>query len=94
MLLMPLHRDMGRIGSFFAATGPESWMMGDNNHEEKFTHARRMLIYAVMLVWVSSFIADIYLQDYQPSAFVHLAMMTILGALFGREVLGKNGSSE
>lgn len=74
----------------------KGWTVGEDEdkREAKNSHARRVLIYAVLSVWVFSFIADIYIEGYEPSPFIHMAMMTILGALFGREVLGKNGSSQ
>lgn len=48
-------------------------------------------MYVVTTVWAASFLADIMIQTYEPSAAIHAAMMAILGALFGREVIGKNG---
>lgn len=37
----------------------------------------------VSAVWAVSFIADIVLDSYSPSPFVHLAMMTVVGAAVG-----------
>lgn len=41
----------------------------------------------VTTVWALSFIADIFVPGYNPSPFVHLAMMTVVGAIFGRNFL-------
>lgn len=38
----------------------------------------------VSVIWAASFIADIALPQYDPSPFVHLAMMTVVGAVVGR----------
>lgn len=37
----------------------------------------------VSIVWAASFIADILIPGYDPSPFVHLAMMTVVGAAVG-----------
>lgn len=52
---------------------------------------RRIVMGAVTTIWALSFIADIIIADYSPSPYIHMAMMAVLGALFGREVLGKDG---
>lgn len=41
-------------------------------------------------VWASSFVADIIMTGYSPSPYIHAAMMAIIGALFGREIIGKD----
>lgn len=46
----------------------------------------------VTVIWAASFIADILVKDYDPSPFVHLAMMTVVGALFGRQFVKGNGN--
>ena len=38
----------------------------------------------VTVVWATSFIADIFIPGYDPSPFIHLAMMTVVGAIFGK----------
>lgn len=50
---------------------------------------RHAVMGVVTSVWALSFVADIFIDSYEPSPFIHMAMMAILGALFGREVLGK-----
>lgn len=45
----------------------------------------------VTVIWAASFVADIFVRDYDPSPFLHLAMMTIVGALFGRQFMKSNG---
>lgn len=52
---------------------------------------RRVIMLVVTGVWAASFIADIAITDYHPSPYIHAAMMAIIGALFGREMLGKTG---
>ena len=37
----------------------------------------------VSLVWAISFVADILITGYDPSPFIHLAMMTVVGAAVG-----------
>lgn len=37
----------------------------------------------VSLVWAASFICDIFIPGYNPSPFIHLAMMTVVGAAVG-----------
>lgn len=41
----------------------------------------------VSIVWAISFVADIVIATYDPSPFVHLAMMTVVGAAVGSNVL-------
>jgi hypothetical protein len=43
----------------------------------------------VTTVWACSFLADIVFKEYQPSAFVHLAMMAVVGAAFGHSFIAK-----
>jgi hypothetical protein len=45
----------------------------------------------VSLVWAISFVADILIAGYDPSPFIHLAMMTIVGAAVGRGFI-RNGN--
>lgn len=37
----------------------------------------------VSSVWAVSFICDILIKAYDPSPFIHLAMMTVVGAALG-----------
>lgn len=41
----------------------------------------------ITLVWMGSFLADIVVPDYDPSPFVHMTMMGLAGAIFGRSFL-------
>lgn len=41
----------------------------------------------ISVVWTVSFIADIVVADYDPSPFVHLAMMAVVGAAFGHTLI-------
>lgn len=60
---------------------------------DELIKVRRHIMYLVGGVWLASFVADISLATYQPSPFIHTAMMAVLGALFGNEVLGRNGGN-
>lgn len=43
---------------------------------------------AITAVWAASFLADIAVTDYDPSPFLHMVMMGLAGAIFGRAFLG------
>ncbi len=45
----------------------------------------------VSLMWSLSVLADMSLADYEVSPLIHMAMMTVVGALFGNELLKRNG---
>lgn len=45
----------------------------------------------VSLVWTISFVADIVVTGYDPSPFVHLAMMAVVGATVGRSFISNGG---
>ena len=45
----------------------------------------------VSSVWSVSFIADIVIAGYDPSPFIHLAMMTVVGAAVGRGFISRGG---
>jgi len=45
----------------------------------------------VSSVWAVSFIADIVIKSYDPSPFVHLAMMTVVGAVVGHGFIKGGG---
>lgn len=47
----------------------------------------------VSFVWAVSFIADIVIPGYDPSPFIHLAMMTVVGAAVGHGFI-KNGGGD
>jgi hypothetical protein len=42
---------------------------------------RRFVVLVVVSVWAISFIADLFLPAYDPSPFVHVAMMAVVGAI-------------
>lgn len=56
--------------------------------DEKLT---RIVILAVTVVWVGSFVADILLPTYDPSPYVHVAMMAVVGAATARHIYVRNG---
>lgn len=43
----------------------------------------------VLSVWTVSFLADILMNEYEPSPFIHLAMMAVVGAAFGRSIFNR-----
>lgn len=62
-----------------------------SERSDEMVGVRRNIMYLVGTIWSLSFIADIVLDAYSPSPFIHMAMMSVLGALFGKEILGRNG---
>lgn len=49
-----------------------------------------VLASVITLVWAVSFVADLILQDkYDPSPFLHIALMSVAGWAFGPSALGK-----
>lgn len=51
----------------------------------------RIIVISVTVVWVLSFMADIFLPTYDPSPFVHVAMMAVVGAATAKAIYMKNG---
>ena len=47
----------------------------------------------ITVVWACSFVADIFIRDYDPSPFVHALMMAVAGTAFGHRFL-RNGSAD
>lgn len=37
----------------------------------------------ITVVWATSFLADIFVKNYDPSPFVHFIMLAVAGAIFG-----------
>jgi hypothetical protein len=54
----------------------------------------RLVVVVVTCVWAVSFIADIVLDAYEPSPFIHGAMMLIVGGATGRYIVLRNGSRD
>ena len=54
-------------------------------------HLTRIIVIAVTAVWVLSFLADILLPVYEPSPYVHVAMMAVVGAATARYIYQRNG---
>lgn len=44
----------------------------------------------VTSVWALSFVADIIMPNYDPSPFVHLVMMAVVGSAVGTGLLNKS----
>lgn len=44
----------------------------------------------ITIVWATSFLADIFIKDYDPSPFVHFLMMVVAGGAFGHAYI-RNG---
>lgn len=47
----------------------------------------------ITAVWAVSFVADIFVKDYEPSAYIHVIMMTVAGAAFGKTIVLRNGKN-
>jgi len=47
----------------------------------------------ITAVWAASFIADIFIKDYDPSPFVHFIMLGVAGAIFGHSFF-KSGEND
>lgn len=54
-----------------------------------------LIAVAITVVWMVSFLADIVVADYDPSPFLHMVMMVVVGAIFGRSFLrdDRNGDA-
>ncbi len=48
----------------------------------------------VAIMWAISVAATMVMEGYEMSPFVHLAMMAVVGALFGVELVRRNGAKE
>lgn len=48
----------------------------------------------VTAVWAASFICDIVMSAYDPSPYIHLTMMAIVGSLFGKAAFDKSQPAE
>lgn len=51
----------------------------------------RIVVLAVTAVWVASFVADIFIPAYDPSPYIHAAMMAVVGAATARHIYMRNG---
>jgi len=47
----------------------------------------------VTAVWSISFLADIFVKDYDPSPFIHFLMMAVAGAALGHGFLKTGGKN-
>ena len=59
--------------------------------DEKLT---RIVVLAVTGVWVLMFLADVILPNYQPSPYVHAAMMAVVGSATARYLYLRNGGGK
>lgn len=48
------------------------------------------LAWGISGVWLSSFIVDIFVKEYDPPATVHGLMMLVAGAAFGKKIWSKD----
>ena len=55
---------------------------------------RERIAYIITGVWVVSFLADVFLPAYEPSPYVHVAMMSVAGWLFAAPLVRRNGNGE
>ncbi|MDQ3574289.1 MAG: hypothetical protein M3404_05105 [Actinomycetota bacterium] len=45
--------------------------------------------YTVLVVWVTSFLAGLFIREYAPSPYVNLALMAVVTASFGVSLLDR-----
>lgn len=65
---------------------------GQRERGDDLSQARKHIIYLVGIVWSISVISDIALGEaYSPSPLIHTALTMVLGGLFGKELLTRNG---
>lgn len=55
---------------------------------------RTPLAVVITAVWAVSFIADLMLVDYTPSQYIHMIMLAVSGAIFGKSFIGRNGRDD
>lgn len=48
----------------------------------------------VTIVWALSFVADVVIQNYEPSPYIHTVMLAVAGAAFARSVVAKDDKEE
>jgi hypothetical protein len=54
------------------------------------SHLKARIAVVVTVVWAISFLADIVpALNYEPSPYIHLAFMLVLGGLFGASFVGR-----
>lgn len=68
--------------------------MGNGSRQTQLPAALTIGIAVVVtVVWAASFIADIFIKDYDVNPLVHFLMMVVAGAAFGHGFL-KNGKEK
>jgi hypothetical protein len=50
--------------------------------------------YGVLAVWVISFFGQLIIPMYEPSNYVHLAMMAVVGSSFGISLMKGKGNDD
>jgi hypothetical protein len=50
--------------------------------------------YSVLVVWVVSFVGQLLIPMYEPSNYVHLAMMAVVGSSFGISLMKGKGPDD
>jgi hypothetical protein len=50
--------------------------------------------YSVLVVWVLSFFGQVVIPMYEPSNYVHLAMMAVVGSRFGISLIKGKGADD
>jgi len=50
--------------------------------------------YSVLVVWVISFVTQLVVPEYEPSNYVHLAMMAVVGSSFGISLIKGKGADD
>jgi hypothetical protein len=57
--------------------------MTTKNNNVIHNNVANAIAIVITLVWAASFIADIFVVNYDPSPFVHFIMLGVAGAIFG-----------
>lgn len=60
------------------------------NQKQKLDRIEQVIAIVVTTVWAASMIVDFFPTDYDPHSGIHLAMMAVVGALFGRQLWRRN----
>lgn len=81
---------MGRERPRVQPSGSRDRSTDRGSHRLGWRLSLRSAIGAVVtFVWAVSFLADIFLPDYDPDATIHIVMMVVAGGFFGQEIVRK-----
>lgn len=61
-----------------------------DRHQIVTSKVANFLVLVVTIVWAASFIADISLVDYNPPTQIHTVMLSIVGSIFGFQIINRS----